>query len=211
MFYFLGSTPINPGPTTPVLHGRFEGDFTFQLDPSLNDPSHPTTVPFVNFTGIGTSEPPTPANLLPSAVSPNLQFLGGELTNIVRDGSGHVVSADVSDISSRWYLQSLASPVELYTQVGLPFSATGVTIPFKLGTVIEGDATFPIYLNVGTGDMADDILVGYGDDRTLTAVPEPSSFILIGVAAGAILIGLLLHRNARQRATLEPVCQPVSE
>src|SRR6266850_2087368 len=54
--------------------------------------------------------PTTP--FIPYVISPDLQFIGGELTNIVRDGSGNVISADVIDLSMRW------------TMVGTPYSLT---------------------------------------------------------------------------------------
>jgi hypothetical protein len=210
-FSLLGGTVLNPGPTTPFIPFRALGNLTFQLDPSLNDPSRPTTVPFVDAMGLLNGIPPSPAFTLPHTIDPNVQFLSGTLTNIQRDGSGHVTSADISDLSMRWELIGMnpAFNVRLYTKDGLPFDATGVTIPFQLGTVLAGAAPFDVYLDLG--NPATDPLVAIGEDRTLTAVPEPSSFILFGVAAGTFLIGLPLHRNARQRATLEPVCQPVSE
>ena len=80
-FSLLGGTVINPGPTTPFIPFEAIGSLTFTLDSSINDPSQPTTVPFTNVTGMlaGVSPPP----FLPYTISPDLQFLGGELTNIV--------------------------------------------------------------------------------------------------------------------------------
>jgi hypothetical protein len=72
---------------------RAVGDLTFQLDPSLNDASMPTTVPFVNVTGVLEGIPPSPPSDLPFTISPDVQFLGGSLTNIVRVASGHVISS----------------------------------------------------------------------------------------------------------------------
>jgi hypothetical protein len=193
----LGHTPLNPGDTTPFMPFRAVGDFTFTLDPSLNDPTA-TTVPFSNVTGVLQGVPPSLAVTLPYTLSPDLQFLGGDLTNIVRDGSGHVVSADVSDLSMRWDLIGTGPsfPVTLYTQVGLPFGATGVTIPFALGTVLEGDAPFNIDLDAG--NPATDPLVAIGRDRTLRVVPEPSSFALFGLGLAGIRC-LARRRAARPR------------
>ena len=193
----LGNTPLNPGPATPFLPFRAVGDLTFTLDPSLNDPTA-TTVPFVDVTGVLQGVPPSVPITLPHTISPDLQFLGGELTNIVRDGSGHVVSADVTDLSMRWTLVGTnpAFPVTLYTQDGLPFDATGVTIPFALGTVLSGPAPFNVYLDMG--NPATDPLVVIGQDRTLTVVPEPSSLALCGLGLGGIA-GWVGRRAARPR------------
>jgi hypothetical protein len=140
----------------------------------------------VDVTGVLQGVPPSVPITLPFALSPDLQFLGGELTNIVRDGSGNVISADITDLSMRWSLVSTnpSFNVTLYTQVGLPFDATGVTIPFALGTVLSGPAPFNVYLD--EGNPATDPLVAIGEDRTLTVVPEPSSLALCGVAAAAL-------------------------
>jgi hypothetical protein len=188
-FSILGGTPLNPGPTTPFIPFRAVGDMTFQLDPSLNDASHPTTVPFVNMTGVLQGTPPSPPSTLPHTIDPNVQFLGGSLTNIVRDGSGHVVSADVSGLSSRW--EMLGPGFRLYTKDGLPFDAHGVSIPFETGTVLEGDAPLNVYLDVHDGNPADDILVAIGENRTRTVTPEPATVLLLG-AGGA---GLWWYRR----------------
>ena len=171
-FSLLGHTPLNPGPTTPFIPFRAIGNLTFQLDPSLNDPTA-TTVPFTDVTGVLQGVPPSPAETLPHTISPDLQFLGGELTDIVRDGSGNVISADVTDLSMRWILvgSNPMFPVTLYTQDGLPFDATGVTIPFAVGTVLSGAAPFNVYLD--EGNPATDPLVVIGRDRTLTVIPDP--------------------------------------
>lgn len=194
----LGNTPLNPGSTTPFIPFRAVGEFTFTLDPSLNNPSA-TTVPFTNVTGVLNGAPPSPSVTLPYTLSPNLQFLGGDLTNIHRDGSGNVVSADVSGLSMRWVLVGLSPsfPVTLYTQVGLPFDATGVSIPFASGTVLSGAAPFNIYLD--EGNPSTDPLVAIGQNRTLTVVPEPST-LLLGAFGLIGAVGAIGRRRVRSFA-----------
>ena len=201
-FSLLGGTPLNPGPTTPFIPFRAVGDLTFTLHPSLNDPSMPTTVPFVSVTGVLQGVPPSPGNTLPHTISPNVQFLGGSLTNIVRDGAGEVLSANVVNLSSLWEMigMSPAFPVRLYTQQGLPFAANNVTIPFQVGTVLAGAPIFNVYLDDGDGNLANDVLVVEGRNRTLTVVPEPGTGVLL--AAGAVTsLGYARWRRRRLDAS----------
>ncbi len=96
---------------------------------------------------------------------------------------GEVISADVDGLSMLWemFLPPELGGLRLYTQDGLPFSATGVTIPFALGTVLSGPAPFDVFLDTGMGDM--DPLVIIGQNRTLSVVPEPTSLALLGLTA----------------------------
>ncbi len=187
-FSLLGGTVINPGPTTPFIPFEAIGNLTFTLDASINDPSK-TTVPFTNVTGMlsGVSPPP----FLPYVISPNLEFLGGELTNIVRDINGNLVSADVADLSMRWTMVGTPYNLTLFTKDGLPFDGSVNSIPFSYGTVLAGAADFNVYLDDGGSNP----LVVIGRNRTLTAVPEPSSAILAGLAA--LGVGAVMARRRR--------------
>ena len=111
-FDVLGGTPINPGPATGFQPYEAIGALTFTLDSSINDPSQ-TTVPFTNVTG--TLNGVYPSSLVPYTISPDVQFIGGDLTNIVRNGSGNVISADVSDLSMRWDLIAFGGALTLFT------------------------------------------------------------------------------------------------
>ena len=188
-FSLLGGTVINPGPTTPFIPFEAIGSLTFVLDPSINDPSQPTTVPFTDVTGVlnGVSPPP----FLPYTISPDVQFLGGDLTNIVRDSKGAVISADVSDLSMRWDMIGTPSNLTLFTKDGLPFDGSVTSIPFANGTVLAGAADFNVYLDNGGSDP----LVVIGRNRTLTSVPEPSSIGLL--SAGAAGLGAWLRKRRR--------------
>jgi PEP-CTERM motif len=189
-FSLLGGTVINPGPTTPFIPFEAIGSLTFTLDSSINDPSQPTTVPFTNVTGMlnGVS----PSMFLPYTISPDLQFLGGELTNIVRDSHGNVISANVSDLSMRWDMVGTPFGLTFFTKDGLPFDGTTSSIPFSYGTVLAGAADFNVYLDNGGTDP----LVVIGRDRTLTVVPEPSSIVLL--AAGVVGLGGVCHLKRRK-------------
>jgi hypothetical protein len=189
-FSLLGGTVINPGPTTPFIPFEAIGSLTFTLDSSINDPSKPTTVPFTNVTGMlsGISPPP----FLPYTISPDLQFLGGELTNIVRDSHGNVISAEISDLSMRWDMVGTPFGLTLFTKDGLPFDGTTSSVPFSYGTVLAGAADFNVYLDNGGSDP----LVVIGRNRTLTVVPEPSSLVLMGV--GVAGIGVVCRQKRRK-------------
>ena len=188
-FSLLGNTDINPGGTTPFIPFQAIGNLTFTLDPSINDPSQPTAVPFTSVTGsLAGVSPPT---FLPYAISPNLQFLGGELTNIVRDAGGNVISANIVDLSMRWTMVGTPGNLTLFTEDGLPFDGTTNSIPFSYGTTLAGAAPFNVYLDNGGSDP----LVVIGQNRTLTAVPEPNSAILAGLASLAVGAVLVRHRN----------------
>jgi hypothetical protein len=190
-FDVLGGTPINPGGDTGFQPYEAMGALTFTLDPSLNSPSQPTNVPFTDVTG--TLNGVYPASLLPYTISPDVQFLGGDLTNIVRDGNGNVISAVVSDLSMRWDLIAGGGSLTLYTLDGLPFDGSITSLPFSNGTVLSGAAQFDVYLNVGGSN----VLVAYGEDRTLTAVPEPTSATLAGLAALTVAVVVILRRRRR--------------
>jgi hypothetical protein len=143
-FDVLGGTPINPGGDTGFQPYEAVGALTFTLDPSINDPSQ-TTVPFANVTG--TLKGVFPTSLVPYTISPEVQVLGGDLTSIVRDGNGDVISAEVSDLSMRWDLIAFGGSVTLFSLDGLPFDGPITSLPFSDGTVLSGPARVNAYLN----------------------------------------------------------------
>jgi hypothetical protein len=187
-FDVLGGTPINPGPATGFQPYEAFGALTFTLGSSINDPTQ-TTVPFTNVTG--TLNGVYPTSLLPYTISPDVQFVGGDLTNIVRDSRGNVISADVSDLSMRWDLIAFGGALTLFTLDGLPFDGSITSIPFSNYTVLSGPAQFNVYMDFGGTDL----LVAYGENRTLTTVPEPTSATLAGLAA--LTLGALMPRRRR--------------
>jgi hypothetical protein len=103
--------PISDATGIPVgteIDFRANGPITFEFDDS--DPVA-TTLPFTNATGVLPGVSPT--EFLPYNISPNVNFVGGELTNIVRVG-GDIVSAQVSDLRMEWELTGTPLGVRLY-------------------------------------------------------------------------------------------------
>jgi hypothetical protein len=196
-FNLLGNSPINPGPETGFIPFRAIGDLTFELAASLNDPTA-TEVPFVNATGILTGVPPSPSAYLPHTISPNVRFLGGMLTNIVRDGAGSILSADVEDLNMEWELIAGGGALRLFgtAGVGLPFSGPVSGIPFPAGTVLAGEQPFDVFLDLGGGNS---VLVAIGRNRTLTVVPEPTSIALVGLGVAGVVVAATRRRQANPR------------
>lgn len=144
-----------------------------------------TTANILDAESIGRLQGFVPGNFF--SISPNVQFVGGRLANIQQTG-GVVTSADVVDLSMVWDMQ-LVTPAGTATIVSaapLPFSGTVTGLPFSQGDLIVGP--FPgtvdglLQLPGGGFDPTPAIAVS---NRTLTAVPEPSSGIsmLFGLVA----------------------------
>ena len=191
-FSLVGYTAINPGPTTPFIPFEAIGKLTFSVNASINDPSQPTTVPFTNVTGELNGVPPSPSMFLPFTISPDVQFIGGDLTNIVRDSHGNVTSADVSNLSMRWDMIGPGG-LTLFTLDGLPFNGSITSLPFSIGTVLSGPDPFNVYLQGGGPDP-----VVIGRNRILTSIPEPSSLVLLGAGVAGLGLGCQKRRRARQ-------------
>lgn len=190
-FSLLGGTPINPGPTTPFIDFQAFGALKFTFDASLNDPSMPTTVPITGFSGV--LDGVFPNFLLPYTISPNVAFVGGELTDIVRDGNGEVTSANIKDLAAFWELIGPGG-LRLYGDAPLLFSGAIGSIPLGFGTILAGPDPFNVYLD--TGVPGSDLLVAIGRNRTLSAVPEPASLAMLGMGAVSLL-GYARRRKAK--------------
>ncbi len=182
-----GSTTVGPIPFEAV------GSLTIGVDNALNDPSMPTSVAITSFSGnlIGVA----PSNFLPYSIDPNVSFVGGSLTNIVRDGSGQVTSADVTGLSAYW--EMFAPGIRLYGDTPLVFDGPITGLPFTPGDIIAGPDPFNVYLDTGKGPGGGDPLFAIGQNRTLRAVPEPASLALFGIGASSLLG---LARRNRKRA-----------
>ncbi len=165
-------------PDNAVLPFVAFGQLTFTLNDS--DPLA-TTMAFTNTTGVLTVN--APAMFSGATMSPH-EFVGGELQSITRDGFGAITSGVVSDLQMRWEMlvPTGMGTLRLYTVAGLPFAGAVTGAPFQVGNSISGAAPFDVFLDVGpAGPDAGDSLVVIGSDRflTITAVPEPSSLLLL--------------------------------
>lgn len=155
--------------------------------------------------------PPTPLPFLPFYITP-VRFDGGSLTNITRDGLGRIISGTITDLAMPWEMIGTGgnAGIVLYgDQATTPLLFNGdVTINydsgtprFGVGSILSGFENFNVYLHQ-SGDRANqdpgtDPLVFIGSNRTLTAVPEPST-MGAGLFAIAVIAGRRF-RSARQR------------
>ncbi len=194
-FAILSNIPgLNPGnpSMTPFLPYQAQGSLTFSLDDSILTDLNATTVAFTDV--VGTLDGVSPAEILPYQISPT-EFVGGSLTNIVRDGGGNIISAYVDNLSMKWELTFPEAPgIRIFSTVGLPFSGAVGGFPVPNGTVIAGPNPFEGYLDVGFGDP---ILAVIGQNRTLTVVPEPSTLALFGMMATGLAACGVWHRRRR--------------
>ncbi len=189
-FSFLSSGPLDGYanqlgiPRDIFLDYRALGQLTFELDDSM---AGATSLPFTSVTG-------QLAGILPQpifSIQP-IEFIGGSLDNIVRDGSNNIISADVNALSMRWEIVTFEGDAALQrraiTLEGLPFNGSVTGAPFGVGDVIAGPAPVNVFWD---GDLVNPAAVVR--NRTLTAVPEPAS-------AYALLLGLSTVAIRRRRA-----------
>jgi hypothetical protein len=181
-FTTVGTTLGLPDGT--VLPFTALGSMTFTLDllPAIRPASAlsgETVLSFVDATGSLTVD--SPAGFAGATMGP-YAFAGGRLDGITYDRAGNITGGRVADLSMLWEMQ--LGPTRLYTKDPLPFNGFVTGAPFGVGDVISGPLAFDVFLDLG--NPATDPLVAIGQDRflTITAVPEPSSFALIGIAAG---------------------------
>jgi hypothetical protein len=196
-FSFPAGSPLNPGSTaTPFIPFEAVGALTFTIDSSINDPSLPSSVAITGFNGSLTGV--SPVAFLPYSIDPNVAFVGGTLTNIVRDGGGVVTSADITGLSAYWELFSPG--IRLYSDTPLVFKGHIGGLPLLEGDVLAGPDQFKVFLDTGHGPTGDP-LFAIGQNRTLTAraVPEPGGFALLGIGAAAVLMRVRRLRGASSR------------
>ena len=187
----LGGTTLNPGAATDFYPFEAYGQLTFSLDDSIL--TLPTSAPFTGLTGQLDGYDAILTNQ-GFSISPNLEFLGGDLTNIVWNGAD-ITSATVSNLTSRWTLVSGQGPTQLnlFTNAGLPFNGD-INFADPIGESIAGPDPFEIYWDLGGGASE---LVATGRNRTLTIVPEPGSLALAGIFATGLVAGGWWRRRRR--------------
>ncbi|MCA9131060.1 MAG: hypothetical protein KDB22_28445 [Planctomycetales bacterium] len=185
---------INAGDILPF---RALGSLEFTLDDSVPGA---TSMAFTDVTGTLTGVSPGP--FLPFEITPDVQFVGGSLDDIVRDGGGQIVSANVVGLQMLWEMTGNpailgGADVLLYGTDPLEFNGAISAIPFAFGDVLFGPDDFEVFLDMGLGNPGlpgGDPLAVIGRNRFLTAVPEPSCLCLLAIACGTIAVG-------RRRAT----------
>lgn len=191
-FSILSSGPLDSyGQTIGIPRDVFLdyvalGSLTFELDDSF---ANATSLPFQSVTGRLNGISPAPI----FSISP-VQFLGGTLDNIVRDGSNNIVSGDVNNLSMRWEILVLEGDPNLerraFTLAGLPFSGAVGGTPFAFGDTISGPSPGPVDV-FWDQDLNNPAAVV--QNRSLQAVPEPSSAALLALG----LTTTLLRRRKR--------------
>jgi hypothetical protein len=172
-------------PVGTVLNFAAKGNLTFTL---ADGPPNATALDFTNVTGTLTGI--APAEFLDFTMTPETQFGGGKLVNIVRDGLGSITSGKVENLRMLWEMNATpailgGAPVRLYTKEFLPFNGIVGGTPFLVGNILAGAADFGVYLDTRSGD--NDPLAVIGRNRILevtAAVPEPNSvgvFTILGL------------------------------
>ena len=174
------AVPGNPLllPDGLVLDFVANGALTFSLDDSVPNAS---SMAFTDVTGDFTVS--APGGFAGAMLRP-FQFESGQLTNITRDGGGNITGGYVSELKMLWEMN--LGIARLYTKEALPFEGGVTGVPFGMGDQFFGSPDFEVFLDLG--DKATDPLAVIGSNRflTVTAVPEPGSFALLGLGGIAL-------------------------
>lgn len=165
------------------------GPLEFTLDDSVPGA---TSMAFTNVTGTLTGI--SPGAFMPFEITPDAQFVGGSLDNIVRTG-GVITSADVVDLRMLWEMSGTPAilggqDVLLYTTDPLAFNGHVTSLPFGFSDVLVGPDDFEVYLDAGLGNPGlpgGDPLAVIGRNRRLTAVPEPGFSALLGIVLSSFI------------------------
>ena len=183
-------SPLNGPPFNIPGGAEFDlsatGSFTFGWDAEAGG-----TANFSSFSASFSENHPVlgPYNLLATGSGPGAG-VSGQLTNIV-DAAGSLVSADFS-VSTTFSLTFLAPGLgmpTLYTQDQGTFT----------GVVDDSGSVGSVFTSLGDLDVffanpaGPDPLAAVSFNRTVTAVPEPSSFLLCGV------VGILAVRRCAKK------------
>lgn len=173
-----------------ILQFRAVGSLEFRLDDSVPGG---TSMPFTDV--IGTLTGGSPGPFLPFEMTPDVEFVGGSLDNIVRDGRGQITAANVVDLQMSWEIFSTSAmfggeELLLYSSDPLDFTGHISTLPFSIGDQLFGSSEFELYIDAGLGNpglLDGDPLAAIGRTRILMAVPEPSSISLLTLATGIVV------------------------
>lgn len=199
----LPGTPFNP--TTSVVTITLSAKGSFTLDRAAQSGSTIlVTMPQAGFQGTLPAPLPGAAFDLIAGTG-GLPLPAGAITNVTQDpldpgfatgDPSNFVSGDFS-IDAVFALLIPAFGATLYSDPSQPatFAAQLNELPAPAGTVFASPDRVDIYLQLGPGfDTSRDLLVAQSYNRTVTALPEPSS-ILLGIGGG---VALLVRRRIRR-------------
>ncbi|MGF1583582.1 MAG: hypothetical protein ACFCD0_30050, partial [Gemmataceae bacterium] len=175
-FQIVDGGPLDPDPGPndyPFVPFAAIGSYTF----SLNDTGG-SSIDITGVTGLLEGTTPSPAELLPYTLAPDVSFGGGTLTNIVRNPDGSIASGDIENLQLQFTLvpqnPNPLGGLNFVTETFLRFDATDVSIPFGPDTFLslEGDDRFNVFLSPTPNPADPDAeLAVIGRNRTLTFNP----------------------------------------
>ncbi|MCA9185923.1 MAG: hypothetical protein R3E01_36615 [Pirellulaceae bacterium] len=177
-------TPFNMGTENLVVPFSPLGEMGFSMaGNAINDPLA-TSADFTNISDeFAGNFSGTPYDLR------IIQFLGGGLSNIVRNGSADIQSADVSFTAIFEQKLGPGSPEEVRVFGGeMTFIGTVDAFPFDEGTAFGSPSFVDLFLDTGNNTS---VQIGGVQNRFLTVVPEPGSVALALFA----IVGLSVVRR----------------
>jgi hypothetical protein len=201
---FFRVTPGSPltGPPFEIPEGAVLplsalGSFTVGWG---DDTNNDATVDLESFSAEFEGVFPAPYRLTGAGSGPGASF-SGQLTNIVESG-GQLVSADLvlmTTFSLEFMIPGLSANPTLYTKDLSTFTGEVQAGGAALGEVFVSVGETEVFF--ATGDPDGDPLSGVSFGRTVTAVPEPSTALSLGLLVG--LAGIQRRRRKKDRSPLD--------
>lgn len=124
------------------------------------------------------------------SISPNVEFIGGTLTNIVQT-NGAVTSATVNNLEMIWDMELTlpSASARVVSESGLGFSGDVTGIPYLDGDTLVGPDGESVdgLLDLGNGEFDANPAIAVSN-RRMIAVPEPSAGILLLASFGSAIL-----------------------